>query len=41
MEEYFVGYCEYISQYEDQALPQDWVTAKSLFMSILWYGQDT
>ena len=41
MEERFVEYCEYIRQYEDQALPQDWVTAKSLFMSILSYGQDT
>ena len=41
MEERFIEYCEYIRQYEDEALPQDWVTAKSLFMSILSYGQDT
>ena len=41
MEELFVEYCEYIRQYEDQALPQYWVTAKSLFMSVLLYGQDT
>ena len=41
MEKRFIEYCEYIRQYEDEALSQDWVTAKSLFMSILSYGQDT
>ena len=41
MEELLVEYCKYIRQYEDQALPQYWVTAKSLFMSVLLYGQDT
>ena len=41
MEERFVEYCEYISQYEDLALPQNWVTTKSLFMSVLLYAQDT
>ena len=41
MEELFVEYCKYIRQYEDQALPQYWVTAKVLFMSVLLYGQDT
>ena len=41
MGERFIEYCEYIRQYEDEVLPQDWVTVKSLFMSILSYGQDT
>ena len=41
MEESFMEYCEYIDQYEDQTLPQDLVTAKSLIISIPSYGQDT
>ena len=41
MEERFLEYCEYISQYEHLALPQNWVTAKCLFLSFLSYGQDT
>ena len=41
VEERFAEYCQYICQYEDQALPQNWVTTKSLFMLILSYGQDT
>ena len=40
MEEPSIEYCKYIRQYENEALPQDWVTVKSLFMSILSYGQD-
>ena len=39
--ERFVEYCEYIRQYENQALPQDWVTGESLFISLLTYGQGT
>lgn len=40
MEKPFVEYCEYMrTQYENQAFPHDWITAKSLFMLILSYGK--